>query len=62
MIILYEKMLKKREGIQLRRRRSDQEIMELFSRPLGLSERWPEYEQTQSRLVYLFGIDKLFGD
>lgn len=60
-VMLYEKMLAKREAIQARRRRSDQEIMKLFERPLGFSELWPEYKQTQIHLSHLFEIDKLFA-
>lgn len=59
---LYEKMLQKRATIQTRRRRPDSEILPLFGRPLDFSEPWPEYQQTQTSLARLFGIDRLFGD
>lgn len=59
-ITLYAKMLEKRKLIQAHRRRSDQEILELFGRPLDSSELWPEYQQAQAYLVQLFGIDTIF--
>jgi GT2 family glycosyltransferase len=60
-ISLYEKMLAKRGFIQARRRRSDEEILGLFVRPLGYSELWPEYQQTQNHLSRLFGIEQIFA-
>jgi GT2 family glycosyltransferase len=59
-ITLYEKMLQKRAFIQARRRRSDEETLNLFGQPFGPSELWPEYRQTQTYLTHLFGIDKIF--
>jgi hypothetical protein len=59
-ITLYEKMLKKRAFIQAHRRRPDSEILALFGRAVDFSELWPEYQQTQTHLTHLFGIDKIF--
>lgn len=60
LINLYEKMLQKRAFIQARRRRADGEILKLFGRPFDFSELWPEYQQTQTYLTHLFGIDHIF--
>ncbi len=59
-ITLYPKILPKRAWVQARRRRSDQEISQLFGRPFGSSESWPEYQQTQADLTRLFGLEQIF--
>jgi hypothetical protein len=59
-VVLYEKMLAKRQLIQARRRRPDREILPLFERPLDPAELWPEYRQTQLYLARLFGIEQMF--
>jgi hypothetical protein len=59
-LVLYEKMLNKREVIQSRRCRSDREVSVLFEKPFGAAELWPEYQQAQSDLNRLFSINEIF--
>jgi GT2 family glycosyltransferase len=52
--------LEKRAKIQAARRRSDEEIFELFGRPFDLSFFEPQYEATQNQLMRLLRISEIF--
>ena len=57
----FDRFLAKRNVIQDRRRRSDQEILPLFRQPFWLAEQNDSYRRLQDSLVEFFGIDDLFN-
>ena len=59
-IDLLPRMFEKRAKVQASRRRSDAEIFRLFGRPFEPSFFESAYETTQTQLVHLFGLHKLF--
>jgi GT2 family glycosyltransferase len=59
-IDLLPRTLEKRAKIQAARRRSDEEIFELFGRALEISFYDPTYEAVQNQLVQLLGLDRIF--
>jgi GT2 family glycosyltransferase len=52
--------MSRREAVQARRKRSDKEIFQLFSRPLWCIEEDASYRELHEGTVRFFGLDKVF--
>ena len=57
----WEHWMERRKAIQARRKRPDEEIFELFVKPLWCVESDPGYVELQKGLVAHYGLDQLFG-
>ena len=56
----WDHWMARRTSIQSRRKRSDDEIFQLFSRPLWCIEGEPSYRELHEGMVHFFGLDKVF--
>lgn len=56
----WEHWMQRREEVQSRRKRSDEEIQRMFLDPLACVEGDPTYASLQDGLVRFFGLDSLF--
>ena len=58
----WDHWVERRQEVQSRRRRTDEEIFRLFLKPLWCVESDPAYRELQTGLVGLLGLDALFAD
>ncbi|MFT5081449.1 MAG: GT2 family glycosyltransferase [Bacteroidia bacterium] len=56
----WDHWMARRESIQSRRKRTDAEIFQLFSRPLWCIEGDPAYRELHEGMVRFFGLDQVF--